>query len=54
MTEKSKAIIKPWFSRILRPPVRKRSGSYSGTYIYLLLTLPWPTWLNNNKYWTFY
>jgi len=40
MTEKSKTTTKPWFSRLLRHPARKRSGSILGrnthTHIYLL------------------
>ena len=42
-TEKSKAIIKPWFSRLLRHPARKQSGSILGhkthTHAYLLTYL---------------
>jgi len=47
MREKSKATTKPWFSRLLRHPARKWSGSILGhethTHIYLL-TFPGPAW----------
>jgi len=40
MRKKSKDTTKPWFSRLLRHPARKQSGSILGhkthTYIYLL------------------
>ena len=42
---KSKATAKPWFSRLLRHPARKRIGSILGqthTFTYLL-TCPGPT-----------
>jgi len=42
-----KATTKPWFSRLLWQPARKRSGSILGhithTFTYLL-TFPGPTW----------
>jgi len=44
MRETSKATTKPWFSRLLRHPARKRSGSILGhkthTHIYLLIYFP--------------
>jgi len=48
MTENSKATTKPWFSRLLRHPTKKRSDLvYSGTqntHIFTyLLTFPGPT-----------
>jgi len=41
--QKSKATTKPWFSRLLRHPARKWSGSILGqthTHVYLLTYLP--------------
>jgi len=44
LRKKSKATIKRWFSRLLRHPARKRSGSILGykthTHIYLLTYFP--------------
>ena len=55
--EKSKATTKPWFSRLLRHPARKRSGSILGhkthTYIFTyLLTFSGPT--RGYQYYYFY
>ena len=54
MREESKATTKPWFSRLLRHPARKRGGSilathktHTYTYVYFfifyILTFPGPT-----------
>ena len=44
MRQKSKATTKPWFSRLLQHPARKRSGSILGhntrTHIYSLTYFP--------------
>jgi len=42
LTQKSKANIKPWFSRLLQHPARKWSGSVLGhkTRTYLLTYFP--------------
>jgi len=41
LTEKSKATTKPWWSRLLRRPARKLSGSIlAHTHAYLLATDP--------------
>jgi len=50
LTEKSKATIKPWFSRILRHLARKRSGSIlvhkTDTYLLTYLLAPDPQGAN--------
>jgi len=44
---KSKATTKPWFSRLLQHPARKRSGTNTHTFNTHLLTYPGPTYLRN-------